>query len=112
MIPNTCMNLFGNDGRNGVIGPGLAEFDFSLFKNTYVRRISENFNVRFRAEFFNMFNRANFQSPIANSTLFNEDGTSEGGAGAINTTTTDARQIQLGLKIIWYQGSGVRKDRW
>jgi len=101
LIPNTCMNLFGNDGRNGVIGPGLVEFDFSVFKNNYVRRISENFNVQFRAEFFNIFNRANFQSPIANSTLFNQDGTSVGGAGAISTTTTDPRQIQFGLKIIW-----------
>lgn len=101
VIPNTCMNLFGNAGRNTIIGPGLAEFDFSLFKNNYVRRISENFNVQFRAEFFNVFNRANFQSPIANSTIFNQDGTPVGGAGAINATTTDPRQIQFGLKIIW-----------
>lgn len=100
-IPNTCMNLFGNAGRNNLIGPGLAEFDFSLFKNNYFPRISESFNVQFRAEFFNIFNRANFQSPIDNAVIFNQNGTSVAGAGAIDATATDPRQIQLGLKIVW-----------
>ena len=84
-----------------MIGPGLAVFDFSLFKNNYIPRISETFNVQFRAEFFNVLNHPNFQSPIDNFVLFNQDGTPVGGAGAIDATTTDARQIQLGLKIIF-----------
>jgi hypothetical protein len=100
-VPGTCMNLFGNDGRNSVVGPGLFNFDFSVLKNNYVRRISENLNIQFRAEFFNIFNRANFQSPIHNSVLFNQDGSPVGGAGAIDATTTTSRQIQLGLKIIF-----------
>jgi len=101
VIPNTCMNLFGNAGRNQLFGPGLAEFDFSIFKNNYIPRISETFNIQFRAEFFNILNRANFQSPIDNSVLFNQDGTPVGGAGAIDATTTTSRQIQFGLKVIW-----------
>ena len=101
VIPNTCMNLFGNAGRNPIIGPGLAEFDFSLFKNIPVRRISENFNVQFRAEFFNIFNRANFQSPIDNETIFNANGTPVSGAGAIDATVTTSRQIQFALKLLW-----------
>jgi hypothetical protein len=59
------------------------------------RKISETFNVQFRAEFFNVFNRANFQAPIANSVIFNEDGWAVGGAGAIGSTTTDPRQLQF-----------------
>lgn len=100
-LAGTCSNLLGNSGRNSVIGPGLATFDFSLFKNNYVRRISENFNVQFRAEFFNLLNRPNFASPIANSTLFDQTGAAVGGAGFINQTTTTAREIQFALKVIW-----------
>jgi Carboxypeptidase regulatory-like domain/TonB dependent receptor-like, beta-barrel len=100
-VPGTCANLFGNAGRGTIIGPGLVNFDFSLFKNTYVRRISENFNVQFRAEFFNIFNRANFDTPFDNNVLFNPDGTTVGGAGTLDTMATTARQIQFGLKLIW-----------
>lgn len=101
LIPNTCMNLFGNNGRNTLIGPGLLDFDFSVFKNNYIPRISETFNIQFRVEAFNIFNRANFQAPIDNSTIFSQTGTPVAGAGAIDATTTTSRQVQLGLKVIW-----------
>jgi hypothetical protein len=101
-IPNTCMNLFGNGGRNTVVGPGLLNVDFSTFKNNYIPRISETFNIQFRAEFFNILNHPNFQSPVKHNAIFNTDGSPVGsGAGAINSTTTTSRQIQFGLKVIW-----------
>jgi hypothetical protein len=100
-IPGTCLNLFGNAGRNTLVGPGLFNVDFSVFKNNYVRRISETFNIQFRAEFFNLMNHANFQSPIKHSKLFNGDGSPASGAGQIDATSTFSRQIQFGLKIIW-----------
>jgi outer membrane receptor protein involved in Fe transport len=100
-IPNTCMNLFGNNGRNSLIGPGLVNVDFSLFKNNYIPRISEAFNIQFRAEFFNVFNHPNFQAPIDNSTLFSSTGAPVSGAGAIDATSTPSRQIQFGLKVIF-----------
>src|SRR6266436_5983114 len=100
-IPNTCMNLFGNSGRNTLVGPGLLNVDFSVFKNNYVPRISEAFNIQFRAEFFNLMNHPNFQAPIKNSGVLNPDGTKTDGAGAIDSTSTTSRQIQFGLKVIW-----------
>jgi hypothetical protein len=100
-VPGTCMNLFGNAGRNTVIGPGLANVDFSAFKNNYIPKISETFNIQFRAEFFNILNHPNFQSPVKHNTIFNTDGSPADGAGVINSTTTSSRQIQFGLKIIW-----------
>jgi hypothetical protein len=99
--PGTCENLFGNAGRNSLIGPGLVTWDFSLVKNTKIRRISETFNAQFRAEAFNILNRANFAPPIANSTLFDQNGNRIAGAGAIDQTVTPGRQIQLSLKLIW-----------
>jgi hypothetical protein len=100
-VPGTCMNLFGNNGRNTVVGPGLINVDFSVFKNNYIETSSGNINIQFRGEFFNVLNHANFQSPISNSTLFNQDGSPTNGAGAINSTSTASRQIQLGLKVIF-----------
>lgn len=99
-FPNPS-NLRGNLGRNTVIGPGLANLDFSLFKNNRIRRISETFNVQLRAEFFNVFNRANFASPVDNRIVFEQNGSPTSGAGLITSTQTPAREIQFAMKLIW-----------
>jgi len=99
-FPNPA-NVLGNDGRNPVNGPGFVNLDFSMFKNNYVRRISESFNVQFRAEFFNVLNHANFAPPIDNSTIFNPSGNLVGSAGVIDATQGDSREIQFALKLIW-----------
>jgi outer membrane receptor protein involved in Fe transport len=98
-----CFNLRGNAARNSLIGPGLMNLDFSMFKNNYVKRISETFNVQFRAEIFNILNHANFAVPITpdNTDIFDAAGTPTGVAGLLTATTTTSRQIQFGLKINW-----------
>jgi hypothetical protein len=75
--------------------------DFSVFKNNYIRKISETFNAQFRAEMFNVLNRPNFLSPTSNSAIFDVNGNQPGNAGKINGTSTTAREIQFGLKVIW-----------
>jgi len=99
-VPNP-ITLLGDAQRNSLIGPGLVDFDFSLIKNNYVKKISENFNVQFRAEFFNILNRANFNPPTDNEALFSQSGSPVGGAGLIDSTSATAREIQFALKIIW-----------
>ncbi len=99
-FPNPA-NLHGNLGRNTVIGPGISNLDFSLFKNNPIRRISENFNAQFRAEFFNVFNRANFSSPTDNRIIFDQTGNPISSAGLIDSTQTPSRQIQFALKLVW-----------
>jgi hypothetical protein len=94
-------NKWGNLGRNTLIGPGVSKLDFSVFKNNRVKRISENFNVQFRAEFFNILNRANFASPTDNSTVFDHLGSPISSAGLITSTQTTSRQIQLAVEFIW-----------
>jgi len=100
-IPGTCANLRGNLGRNMVIGPGLSKLDLSVFKNNYIRRISESFNAQFRAEIFNIFNRANFSSPTDNLAVFDQNGLPIQSGGLIDSTQTTSRQIQFALKLIW-----------
>jgi hypothetical protein len=86
---------YGNLGRGTFSGPGLADVDLSLFKNT---SLSERANLEFRSEFFNVLNRANFGTP--NAVVF--AGTAySGSAGLITATTTTSRQIQFGLKLIF-----------
>ena len=86
----------GNVGRNTLIGPGVASANLSLTKNT---RISEQVKVQFRAEFFNLLNRANLSLP--NTTVFNSNGGPDVTAGFVSGTTTTARQIQFGLRLEW-----------
>ncbi len=96
-----CANMFGNNGRNSLVGPGLANLDFMMFKNNYIRRISESFNVQFRVEMFNVFNRANYGPPLTTQSIFNQNGSLAGAAGVLDQTSTDPREIQFGLKVIW-----------
>jgi hypothetical protein len=86
---------YGNVGRSTLIGPGLADVDVSLFKNT---ALSERASLQFRAEFFNVLNHANFGTP--NATVFSS-GAISASAGFITATATTSRQIQFGLKLIF-----------
>jgi len=94
---NTSANagFYGNLGRNTLRGPGLATWDFSTLKNT---RLGERMNLQFRAEIFNLLNRANFNMP--NEVVFTPSGVSPT-AGVITSTTTTSRQVQFGLKLLW-----------
>jgi hypothetical protein len=98
-----CFNLLGNSGRNTIPGPGLLNLDVSLFKNNYVRKVSETFNVQFRAEVFNVLNHPNFETPVVpdHTDIFDSSGNATGSAGQLTSTTTSSRQIQFALKVIW-----------
>jgi len=88
---------YGNTGRDVLTGPGLATTDLSLAKNT---AISEKVRAQFRAEFFNIFSRANFGTP--NAVVFTSATPAPSPtAGVITATSTTSRQIQFGLKLLW-----------
>ncbi len=92
--------FLGNAGRNMLTGPGLVNFHLSLVKNSKWRLLGTDGEIELRVEAFNVFNRTNFATP--DRVVFG--GASEGEAplptaGQITSTATDARQIQLGVKI-------------
>jgi hypothetical protein len=98
----------GNLGRTTYTGPHFTNVDFSLVKDTRIPKISESFDVQFRAEFFNILNHANFGLPNTNAfaqQVNTAAGTitanTNGAFGSITTTAANARQIQLGLRIIF-----------
>src|ERR1700694_5100900 len=107
-VPGTCPNIRGNLARNMIIGPGLFNLDFSVVKNNYIPKISESFNIQFRAEFFISLNRANFAAPTLSVNqgggalqVISSTGQPVPGFGRNTSTQTPARQIQLALKVIW-----------
>jgi Carboxypeptidase regulatory-like domain/TonB-dependent Receptor Plug Domain/TonB dependent receptor len=104
LSPLACFNLRGNAGRNILIGPGITNLDFSVFKNNRIKRISENFNVQFRMEIFNILNHPNFAPPQVgdgNTDIFDGTGTPSSLAGVLVRTTIPERQIQFALKFIF-----------
>ncbi|MGA3349074.1 MAG: TonB-dependent receptor [Candidatus Sulfotelmatobacter sp.] len=54
--------VFGDEGRNVVDGPGYVNWDFSAFKNI---RLTESKELQFRGELFNILNHTNFRLPVS-----------------------------------------------
>ncbi len=86
---------WGNAGRNILRAPGLWQMDFGVTKST---RIYERSTLEFRAEAFNLFNRAQLGTPASNL--------SRSDFGQIRTTANDgatgfgtSRMIQLMLRL-------------
>lgn len=90
---------YGNLPRNYLYGPGFADVDFSVIKNT---KITERVNAQFRIELYNLFNRVNLAPPSGSQ--------GSGGFGITADTIGDyngapgigpgeAFNVQLGLKI-------------
>jgi len=80
----------GNVGRNTLIGPHFISQDFAVLKNFPIR---ERQQIQFRAEFFNLFNHANFMLP--------ENHLDQIGAVGKIGDTYDPRLIQLALRFQW-----------
>ncbi len=86
-VNNTNYNSYGSLGRNAFRGPSQVNTNVTIAKNT---RIAERLNLEFRADFFNVFNHAEFNNP---STSF-----TSGTFGQISNTA-DPRIIQLALHL-------------
>jgi hypothetical protein len=80
---------FGNSGRNILDGPGYQDVSLSLTKDSVLR---ESLNLQLRAEFFNAFNRANFDLP---NTFWGTPA-----FGRISSAASP-RRIQFGVKVIF-----------
>jgi hypothetical protein len=106
--PNAFMlqpaGTLGNVGRNSLLGPGFEDLDFSLRKNTKLSFLGEAGNMEFRADFFNILNRANFSEPnntVFAGTLTDLTETPLSTAGEITSTVAPSRQIQVSLRLSW-----------
>jgi hypothetical protein len=83
------LGQFGNANRKFFHGPGFNNWDFSLQKST---KLTEAMSLHLRAEFFNIFNHAQFRNPSGNFT--------DSQFGYV-TSARDPRIGQLSLKFMW-----------
>jgi hypothetical protein len=82
--------IYGNDGRNNIIGPGIVETDLSLTKTM---RFTERVGAELRWEVFNAGNHPIFGVPSA--TL------SSAAYGQISSTIIDSREMQVAVRLIF-----------
>jgi hypothetical protein len=84
--------VFGNEGRNAVLGPRYVNWDFSAFKNI---RLTESKELQFRGELFNLLNHTNFRLPVSDIADIQT-----GTFGQIQSDVSP-RVIQVALKILF-----------
>jgi hypothetical protein len=85
---------FGNISRGAFRGPGLFNVDTSFFKRI---PLSETWSLQFRAEFFNILNHANFDTPAP--IVFSGDNIAPSAGTITDTIPSNERQIQFALKL-------------
>ena len=101
-------NTWGTIARNSLYGPGFADFDLSVFKNTKFTIADFPLNTQFRAEMYNLFNRTNLASPAC--TQLCNDYYDVGGFGTTGSTIGSGNyspgigpgepfNVQLALKL-------------
>jgi len=88
-----CLGCVSNLGRNTFVGPGQWYADMTMSK---IFKVTERFNLKFEAQGFNVFNRANFLLATPQAGAHNKI-TDPLFGGAVSTL--NARNIQLGLKL-------------
>jgi hypothetical protein len=99
---------FGTAGFNSLRGPGVANWDFGLFREF---SLTERLRAQFRAEAFNFTNTPHFANPGTNvsSMTLNPNGTIRDLGGYTEITSTnslaregiDERQFRFGIRFSW-----------
>jgi len=88
---------FGNANRQFFHGPGINVTDFGISKRT---RIRETVGFEIRAEFFNVFNHANFNNPHGNFNNLDTFGTVTS-TRSFGDTGSGSREGQISAKFTW-----------
>lgn len=86
----------GNSARRWFHGPGINNWDMALLKDT---AITERVGLQFRAEFFNLFNHAQFLTPSGITGFNTTTGAPTSNTFGIVTNTQPPRIGQLSLKL-------------
>jgi hypothetical protein len=88
---------FGNANRQFFHGPGINVTDFGVSKRTNIR---ESIGFEIRAEFFNVFNHANFSNPHGNYNNIDTFGTVTS-TRSFGDTGSGSREGQVSAKFFW-----------
>ena len=96
----SAVDTYGTVGRNTLLGPGSVNMDFSVFRTF---KLTERFDLQFRADAANFFNSPHFNRPNGGCsiTVSATDLTCTGGGDflAITSAKNDERQFRFGLRL-------------
>jgi hypothetical protein len=92
---NPAFLCWGNAGKDVFRGPGINDWDMSLFKNM---PFSERWHAQLRLESYNTFNHTQFTT-VNTSATFNATGAQTNGTFGQYTAAANARNLQLALRI-------------
>lgn len=90
---NVSQPRFGTSSLNSLRGPGLVNCDLGVFRSF---KVTERFNLQFRAEAFNVTNTPHFENPGQSNSNNN---VTNAGFMYITTALPDQRNIRLGLRL-------------
>jgi len=88
----------GNVGRNRFTGPALTNMDFAVMKNF---PFGEAHRFQFRMDFFNVFNKVNFNLPSSNLQFSSGVPTSSTAGTITSDSNANPRWIQFGFRLDW-----------
>jgi hypothetical protein len=95
---STTTPVFGDTGRDIIRGPGFWDMDFSVAKQFRLPiGAGDRTHLQFRADFFNVFNHANFAQP--NNTIGSAATGTITALAYSNPNNNPARQVQFGLVL-------------
>ncbi|HVZ18138.1 MAG TPA: hypothetical protein VG897_13530, partial [Terriglobales bacterium] len=94
-IDNFQLGTFGNASVGECSGPGIANTDFSLYKNF---KLTERVNLQFRMEFFNLFNKTQFRGNSADITGIDSN-IADAGVACNATNVGDAGSVCYGHAV-------------
>jgi hypothetical protein len=95
------IGTFGNAGVGECLSPGIANTDFSVYKNF---KVTERFNMQFRMEFFNLFNKVQFVGNAQGFTGINNTLSSGGQACSASAVASAANATCFGKPantVVW-----------
>jgi hypothetical protein len=81
---------WGNSAVGSIMGPGQNNWDISIIKHT---KITEGLTSEFRAEFYNVWNHAQFNPPVNNR--------GDGTFGQVQNSSVPPRIVQFALKLLF-----------
>jgi len=86
----------GDSARAPLYGPRFVNTDFSAIKNFH---LTESVSMQFRAEFFNLFNHAQFYMTGGSSGM--QDLNALTSFGVVNQTVNNPRVVQFALRLMF-----------
>jgi hypothetical protein len=97
-VPSPPFSCWGNAGKDVFRGPGINNWDASIFKN--MPFLEGRLRAQLRVEGYNLFNHTQFTT-VGTAATFSATGAQTSGTFGQYTAAANGRQLQLALRIMF-----------